>query len=313
MDERTLRVLEYPKICEMLVERAASALGKERAAAISPTTDINRIRAWLEETSEAVALIEAWGYFPLGGISDISGLLKKARAGALVDGSGLLRVADCLRSAAAIRAYVEKAAEAMPRLWKLAETLTEDQQLREDIETALDDEGNVRPNASPELVRLHRRAASLEEAMRERLSSIMREAADRDLLQDATIVSREGRFCLPIKAPVQSRFQGLVHDRSASGATVFMEPLEIVERGNQLRETELAIRQEEAAVLEQLSERVGAIAEPMQADQTTLAFLTSSRPRPGSLWTSTASHLSSQMTAPPACARPGTPSYPTRR
>ncbi len=273
MDERTLRVLEYPKICDMLVERASSTLAKQRAGAISPATDINRIRSWLDETSEAVALIEAWGHFPFGALSDISELLKKARAGAFLDGSSLLRVADCLRSAAAVRGHIDKAAETTPRLSKLAETLTEDQQLREDIEQALDDEGGVQPDASSELVRLHRRAVSLEEAMRERLSSIMREAADRDLLQDATIVSRDGRFCLPIKAPVHSRFQGIVHDRSTSGATVFMEPLEIVERGNQLRETELAIRQEEEAVLRQLTERVALIAEPMLADQTTLGIL----------------------------------------
>jgi DNA mismatch repair protein MutS2 len=131
----------------------------------------------------------------------------------------------------------------------------------------------VKPDASPELIRLHRQATSLEEAMRQRLGTIMRQAAERDLLQEALIVSRDGRFCVPVKATVQSRFQGIVHDRSASGATVFMEPLEIVERGNRLRETYLAIRDEQEAVLRALTHHVGDISESVQSDQQTLGLL----------------------------------------
>ena len=273
MDERTLRVLDYPKIREMLAEAASSSPGKRRALAINPATQLRRIRDSLDETSEAVALTERFGSFPFGGFSDISELLKKARAGLLLDGSSLLRVASCLRCAAAIREYVERATADAPRLRKLAETLTEDDALHQDIEASLDDEGQVRPDASPELVRLHRRALSIEEAMRERLEGLMREAAARGLLQDAVIVSREGRFCLPIKAEMRSRFEGVVHDRSASGATVFMEPLKVVEHGNRLRETNLEIRQEEEALLQALTDRVGAISEAMAEDQVTLGIL----------------------------------------
>jgi len=273
MDERTLRVLDYPKIREMLAEAARSSPGKRRALAINPATQLARIRDWLAETSEAVELTDRFGSFPLAGFSDISELLKKAHAGLLLNGSSLLRIASCLRSAAAVREYIERAAADTPRLWTLAQTLTEDDTLSQDIEASLDDEGGVRPDASAELVRLHRRAVSIEEAVRERLEVLMREAAARDLLQDAVIVSREGRFCLPIKVEMKSRFEGVVHDRSASGATVFMEPLKVVEHGNRLRETNLAIRQEEEALLQALTDRVGAIAEPMAEDQTTLGIL----------------------------------------
>lgn len=273
MDERTLRVLEYPNIIQMLTERCASSLGKARAEALSPSTDLRRARAALSETSEAAALVREWSYFPFGGLSDISELLARARTGLFLEGAALLRVADCLRAAVAVHRYLERGQDLGPTLWHLGEHLTLASELQRDIEKALDDEGRVKPDASPELIRLHRQATSLEEAMRQRLGTIMRQAAERDLLQEALIVSRDGRFCVPVKATVQSRFQGIVHDRSASGATVFMEPLEIVERGNRLRETYLAIRDEQEAVLRALTHHVGDISESVQSDQQTLGLL----------------------------------------
>jgi DNA mismatch repair protein MutS2 len=305
MDERTLRVLEYPKIKQMLTERCASSLGKARAEALTPSTSLRRARAALSETSEAAALVREWGYFPFGGLSDISELLSRARTGLFLEGSALLRVADCLRAAVAVHRYLERGQDLAPTLWHMSEHLTLASELQRDIEKALDDEGKVKPDASPELIRLHRQATSLEEAMRQRLGTIMRQAAERDLLQEALIVSRDGRFCVPVKATVQSRFQGIVHDRSASGATVFMEPLEIVERGNRLRETYLAIRDEQEAVLRALTHHVGAISESVQADQQTLGLLD---------FISARAHLALEMdAAPPELADDGVTSLRSAR
>ena len=273
MDERTFRVLEFDKIKELLAERAASSLGKRRCRAISPATDLHRIRGWQSETTEGVLLTSDRGRFPLGGLSDIEEPLKKARVASLLDGAALLRVSGCLRAASAVRKYLEPSAGDAPRLWALGEQLTVDDALVFDIETSLDDDGAVRPDASPELVRLHRQAASIEEEMRTRMMSILGRAAERDLVQDAMIVSREGRMCIPIKASLQSRFQGVIHDRSSTGVTVFMEPLEIVQLGNKLKETLLEIRDAEEAVLRELTGRVATIAEGILADQTSLGIL----------------------------------------
>ncbi len=273
MDERTFRVLELDKIKELLAERAASSLGKRRCRAISPATDLHRIRGWQSETTEGVLLVSDRGRFPLAGLSDIEEPVKRARVASLLDGSSLLRVSGCLRAASAMQKYLEPMSGDAPRLWALGEQLTVDDELVFDIETSLDDDGGVRPDASPELVRLHRQATSIEEDMRGRMVSILGKAAERDLVQDAMIVSREGRMCIPIKASLQSRFQGVIHDRSSTGVTVFMEPLEIVQLGNKLKETLLEIRDAEEAVLRALTGRVATIAEGILADQTSLGVL----------------------------------------
>lgn len=273
MDERTLRVLDYPAVKEMLAARASSSLGRRKAVSAYPSTEIKRINSWLDETTEAVKLISELGSFPFGGLSDIDELIRKARVASLLEGQALLKIAGCLRAAVSVRTHVEKLADELPRLWKLAGDLSDEMQLARRIDQALEDDGGVRPDASPALIRLHRRAIALEDTMRQRMNSILREAVDRGLLQDAVIVSRDNRFCLPIKAAVQSRFNGIIHDRSATGATVFMEPVEIVQRGNELREVFLSIRDEEEAVLRELTDDVAAIADALDTDQTILSVL----------------------------------------
>lgn len=218
-------------------------------------------------------LLSEKGRLPFGGLTDISEHLGRAQAGGMLQGSALLRVADCIRISRIVRRHIHSMHEDLPGLWSLAESLTEQPELQEDIQQKLDDEGFVRPDASPKLIRLHDRVAELEENLRSRMQSIMRTAAGRDLLQDSVIVRREGRFCLPVRSEHRSRFEGIVHDRSASGATIFMEPNAVRDTGNELRETHLEIREEEEAVLRALSARVGEIHADIEYSMETLSIL----------------------------------------
>ncbi len=288
MDERTLRVLEYPKLAELLADCAACSVGKERARKLEPLTDAPVIRERLRETTEARRVIEAQGAMPFGGLSDISELLRPAAAGAALAGTELLRVGDVLRCARRMREYFADLRDEAPRLCALAGTLSDQRELEERIEATLDPEGEVVDDASEALVRLRRRAQTLHARLQERLNNVLAKLATGNLLQDRLVTVRSGRYCLPIRAEFQRSFKGIVHDQSDSGATVFMEPAEIVDDGNDLRQTELSIEQEVLRILRELSGLVGEQAEVIREDLATLGELD---------YISARAHLSRQMEA----------------
>jgi DNA mismatch repair protein MutS2 len=274
MDTHALRVLEFDKIRERLAACAACSLGKRRARALRPSRDPAWIRERLKETTEAREALARYGVPPFGGLTDISELLQRAVVGSLLDGHELLGVADTLRAARRVRQYFEPAEDAVCRRLKaVAERLHENRELEEQIEQSIDDEGAVRDDATDELRALWRKQRATYDRVQEMLARILAREAAGSALQERLIVQRSGRYCLPVRASAQGQFSGLIHDRSDSGATVFMEPLELVGPGNELREAELAIEGEKRRVLEELSERVGWICDEMQGDLRLLGVL----------------------------------------
>jgi DNA mismatch repair protein MutS2 len=273
MDDRTLRVLEYDKVLALLAEGAASSLGKERARALQPETEAAAVRRRLRDTSQAAFIIGRYGSMPLGGLTDQTDTIKRARAQASLSGSELLAVANLIRCGERLREYFAEGEDLAPDLAGMAATVSDQAETRDRIEQALDEDGEVRRNASEELDRLYTRQAILEGRARDRLDSIMRQAAANDVLQEPLIVQREGRFCLPVRSDRQGQLRGLVHDRSDSGATVFIEPFEIVEIGNELREIQVEIVAEIKRILRELSGLVGQAARELLDDLQTMAFL----------------------------------------
>jgi DNA mismatch repair protein MutS2 len=266
MDERTLRVLEYEKVLELLAGCAGSGLAKERARRLQPETRAEMVRARLKETSEAAAAISRYGTMPLGGLTDVTEPLKKARALVPLAGTEFLAIAALIRCGHRMREYFEEAQELAPGLHHLVEQVSEQMRLHDEIERVLDEDGEVRRNASQELSQLYSRQGVLENRARDRMDGIMRAAAARELLQDPMIVQREGRFCLPVRSDRQSQVPGIVHDRSDSGATVFVEPMEIVQIGNELREIVIEIGNEIKRILRVLTEQVAAAATDLLHD-----------------------------------------------
>lgn len=273
MDDRTLRVLEYDKVLSLLAGLAASSLGKERAYRLQPETRPELVRQRLKETSQAVAVLTRYGSMPLGGLTDITEPLKKARAAVSLSGTEFLAVSGVIYCGERLREYFAEAEELAPDLNALVQHLSQQTSLREEIERVLDEDGKVRRNASEELSRLYSREGILQNRARERMDGIMRAAIGRELLQEPMIVRREGRFCLPVRSEKQSQLHGIVHDRSDSGATVFIEPIEIVQIGNELREIEIEIANEIKRILRQLTEHVGLVAGELLQDLTALALL----------------------------------------
>ncbi len=272
MDARTLRALEFDKIIDMLAERASTSMGAARCRALRPRTQPAWIERRLAETEEARRLTGEQGEPPFGGLTDIRPILDHARATVLSE-SELLAVADAARALGLLRDYYERGREIAPRLWALAERIADYSDLTEAVAAAIDDEAQVRPDASPELRRLSGQRRRIEEELRSRLEAIMRRAMQSGLLQEPIIVQRSGRWCLAVKSSHQGRFHGILHDRSDSGATVFMEPAETVELGNRLRATEIAIRQEIARILGELTELVRDRSADLRRDTGTAAVL----------------------------------------
>ena len=273
MDDRTLRILEYNKIKEALASCAACSLGKRRALAMAPRNDVAWIRQRLAETTEARWLLQDLGNPPLGGLTDFGPVLSRARSQGLLAPEDLLQIADAMRCARRVREYLGRAGDEAPYMTALGEQLSLHPGIEDEVERCIDEQANVRSRASEKLHRLNGRAETLERRGRERMDAILRREADRGTLQEPVIVQRAGRLCLPVQANQQSRFQGLVHDRSDSGATVFMEPLELVDIGNEMRSNFLEIEKEVERVLRELTSQVAMASEGLERNLQTLGVV----------------------------------------
>lgn len=260
MNAGSLRVLEYEEVRRRVVAVTACSLGAERAAAMAPATDHDAVQARLDETREALALLAEPGAGLFGGIADVRPALRHAAAGGVVDGADLLSIADTAAGIRRLKAAVLQAEERRPLMAALARELAEHPRLEQLILDSVAPDGALLDEASPLLARLRREGRSLRERMQERVQAILRSGGFREALQDSIITTRSGRYCVPVKAEFRAQFPGLVHDQSASGATLFIEPAPLVEMGNELRQLELREQHECDRILRVLSEQVGALA-----------------------------------------------------
>ncbi|MGQ9730744.1 MAG: endonuclease MutS2 [Candidatus Zipacnadales bacterium] len=273
MDSHALEVLEFTKIRELLAACAACSLGQRRARALRPSRDPAWIHERLKETSEARQAVLRYGVPPFGGLTDVKALLRKALAGRILEGEELRRIADAVRAARRVREYFEAADMELPRLQRIAGQLHENREFEDQVEATLDDEGQVRDDASSELRSLARQHAAAYDRLQDIMHRVVARETGGSMLQEPLVVQRSGRYCVPIRVSAQGRFNGIVHDRSDSGQTVFMEPLEVVPVGNELREIELAIEQKKLRLLKDLSVAVATIAADIAADLHQLGVL----------------------------------------
>ncbi|MFQ5808519.1 MAG: endonuclease MutS2, partial [Armatimonadota bacterium] len=273
VDPRTLRSLEYDKIRELLAAETACSLGKARVAALAASASREEVGEWLSLTTEARRAMEDFGPFPFGGLTDVSNLARRAGVGAVLGGGELNQVGDALRCTRRVREHAERIRDDCQRLSRIGAHLHEYAELESAIRDSLNDEGEVMDSASPELTRLRRQVRRLRDKILGEIDKIVASPALGRLLRERLPTVRSGRYCIPIKSQFQGQFGGIVHDRSDSGATVFMEPEAVVGLGNDLRQAEFDEQKEVERILEELSGSVGARAEDILVDLDTLAEL----------------------------------------
>ena len=261
MNNKTLKVLEYNKIIEMLMDKAESQLGKDLIKELKPLVDIDKIEKLQKETEEALSLLVKRGNPPLYGIHSISYELKRVEIGGSISPGGLIKVSDSLRVARSLKNFLKETKEDKtsnhPIIENLVEKLSIFKHIEDEINNAIINENEISDNASTTLKSIRRQIGIKNDAVKDKLSSIIGSQSNKKYLQDSIVTMREGRYVIPVKSENRSHVPGLVHDMSSSGATVFVEPMAVVELNNQLRELELKEREEIERILAVLSNLVG--------------------------------------------------------
>ena len=273
MKERTLRVLEFTKIRDMLTEKALTDLGAEKCQALVPSTNFQEILAWQEESEEALVVLTYLGGHPMVPFTDVRPYLNLCDKGATLSPKALLEIAGLMRACRAARSALVTDRENTPRLKEKAGLLGSFRNLEDEITSAILSEDEIADRASVELANIRRHLRGATERVKERLNAMIRSAAYQKYLQDPIITVRNDRYVLPVKAEYRSSVPGLVHDQSASGATVFVEPMVVVEMGNELKQWEAKEKQEIERILAALSAQVAPYAQQLKENVELLAEL----------------------------------------
>lgn len=273
LQEKSARILEFDKIRQILAGFTASKPGEELAISLQPATVLEEVARAQKETTEARELWQT-SRVPLDGIFDLRAAAEGARRGKVLSPEELLATGATLRAARLLRKSLgEEAEERAPVLSALAAGLTAFPQLEAALTKAIGPDGEVRDEASPVLRSLRRQAQTLQNSIRERLDALTRSGETQKYLQEALVTIRNGRYVLPVKQEFRQYIPGIVHDQSASGATLFIEPMAVVELNNKLRRVEAEIKEEIERILTELSRQVGEAAAGILANQEILARL----------------------------------------
>jgi DNA mismatch repair protein MutS2 len=267
-NEKTLGTLEFTKVREMLADRTSFAPGHERALALGPETDLAAAERLQDETAAAKALVRAKPATGLRGAQDIRDPLRRADLGGVLDPEQLLAIASTIRAAQSLFSDIHE----YPPLAARARFARPPTTVADAIEQAIGGTGEVLDRASVALASARGELRAAQAGLQRRIDGLLRSDLAR-YLQDPIVTQRGGRYVVPVKSEYRGAVKGIVHDQSASGATVFIEPLEVLEANNRVREAELAERQEVERILDALSRAVERAGEDLHAILEALAGL----------------------------------------
>ena len=270
MDAKSLQVLEYPKIRERLKSFCDFSASMELALALEPTDSYDLALARLAETTEARRLFSVQD-IGIGGAHDIRPAVDLAARGGVLDPQQLLDVKSTLISCRELKKTFERKTDEYPRLSQIAAGLPETHGIVDAITRVLSDRGEVLDSASPKLATLRREIKIAHDRLMARLQKYLTESASK--LQEPIITQRDGRYVIPLRAEFKGQIKAVVHDQSSSGATLFVEPLPIIELNNTMRELELQERDEERRILYELSVQIGEHATEFKYGVENLAML----------------------------------------
>ena len=271
MDSKTLQVLEYNKVRERLKAFCDFSASMELALALEPTDSFDLAIARLAETTEARSLFSTNDNIGIGGAHDIRQAVDLAARGGVLDPEQLLDIKSTLISCRELKKSLERKTDELPRLSQIAVGLPDPHGIVDSITRILSDRGEVLDSASPKLADLRREIKIAHGRLMSRLQKYLTESANK--LQEPIITQRDGRYVIPLRAEFKGSIKAVVHDQSSSGATLFVEPLPVVELNNELRELELKARDEERRILAEVSAQVGEHAEEFKYGVENLAML----------------------------------------
>ena len=266
MNQKVFKTLEYYKIIEKLTEYAASEPGKKMCRELVPSSDFNEIVQNQTETADAVTRVRQKGGLSLSGVSDIRESLKRLEIGSSLSIHELLAISSLLTCAARAKNYGRHPESELPddsldEMFRALEPLTT---INNEITRCILSEDEIADDASPGLRHVRRQMKIANDRVHTQLNAILN--SSRSMLQDAVITMRDGRYCLPVKSEYKSSFQGMVHDQSATGSTLFIEPMAIIKLNNEIRELEIREQKEIEMVLAALSMELVPYTDPILTD-----------------------------------------------
>ena len=266
MNQKVFKTLEYYKIIDKLTEYAASEPGKKMCRELVPSSDFNEIVQNQTETADAVTRVRQKGGLSLSGVSDIRDSLKRLEIGSSLSIHELLSISSLLTCAARAKNYGRHPESELPddsldEMFRALEPLTT---INNEITRCILSEDEVADDASPGLRHVRRQMKIANDRVHTQLNAILN--SSRSMLQDAVITMRDGRYCLPVKSEYKSSFQGMVHDQSATGSTLFIEPMAIIKLNNEIRELEIREQKEIEMVLAALSMELVPYTDPILTD-----------------------------------------------
>ena len=257
MDEKTLVTLEYPKILERLAAYAAFSASAELARSLRPVMHLEEAQARQKITSEARLLLSVNADAGVGGATDIRPLIERAARHGVLDPVELLAVKDTLVSARNLARYFEKTAALYPNLAQIAAVFPPPSGVIDAISRAISDRGEILDQASEALGRIRHDIKIAYERLMSRLERMVNDPKVTPMLQESLITQRNGRYVVPLRSEYKGQLRSIVHDQSSSGATLFVEPLVVVELNNEWHSLQLAERDEERRILAELTDAVG--------------------------------------------------------
>ncbi len=256
MNPKSLQTLEFPKILERLAGYTNFSASRELALALTPTNDLREAQERLAQTAEARALFATRGTLTVGGAHDVRPLLPRARRGESLLPQELLDIRATLQAGRTLRNTLGRLGSQFPRLAGIAARIEPCNHLIAEIGRCLNERGEVLDSASEALARIRRELREAHDRLMSTLERLVTNTANMPYLQEPIVTQRGGRYVIPLKAEYKGRIPGLVHDQSASGATLFIEPLATVELNNAWRERQLEEEREIRRILAELTDLV---------------------------------------------------------
>lgn len=267
MDTHTVRKLEFDKVLVRIRAYTETSLGSGRVDSLYPEQDIPEIERAQEEAAQGRRLLEMIGPLPLGGIRDVEPYLGRAVKGLILAPEELLEISMTLYGSRRVQAYFQKMHKEGLDMWALTpyeKQITPLEDLEKAINGILDDQGQVRDDASTKLQSIRREKQTLSQRVRERLEGYLSSRRTEKMIQEAVVTIRGDRYVIPIKSEYRASFPGILHDRSSSGQTLFIEPQAVVEMNNRLRSLERDEEEEIYRLLSMLTQEVALKADALQ-------------------------------------------------
>ncbi|MCK4308615.1 MAG: endonuclease MutS2, partial [Candidatus Atribacteria bacterium] len=258
MDKHTFSVLEFYKIKKLLKKRVISAFGEQIVEKIIPLTNLEQILNVQRETTEMREIILYEGTPPFARLEDINSELKKsAIKGIILDAVKIIKILKTLKISRLVKKFLLKAGGKYPLIKEKAEKIKTFLKLEEKIIYCIGEDGVVLDRASPNLKKIRREIAKQEQAIKNKLESIIKSSHFTTVIQEPIVTIRQSRFVIPIKQERKGKLPGIIHDKSDSGATLFVEPFEVVELNNTLRQLIKDEEREVLKILQRLTARIG--------------------------------------------------------